>query len=35
MINILVVEDDKNLKKLMTTCLKKNNYETFEANNGE
>lgn len=35
MFNILVVEDDKNLKKLMTTCLKKNNYETFEANNGE
>lgn len=35
MFNILVVEDDKNLKKLMTTCLKKNNYATFEANNGE
>ena len=35
MFNILLVEDDKNLKKLMTTCLKKNNYETFEANNGE
>ena len=35
MFNILVLEDDKNLKKLMTTCLKKNNYETFEANNGE
>lgn len=35
MFNILVVEDDKNLKKLMVTCLKKNNYETFEASNGE
>ena len=35
MFNILVVEDDKNLKKLMTTCLKRNSYETFEANNGE
>lgn len=35
MFNILVVEDDKNLKKLMITCLKKSNYQTFEANNGE
>lgn len=34
MFNILVVEDDKNLKKLMITYLKKNNYNTFEANNG-
>ena len=29
-----VVEDDKNLKKLMVTYLKKNNYTTFEARNG-
>lgn len=35
MFNILVVEDDKNLRKLITTCLKKNNYTPFEANNGE
>ena len=34
MFNILVVEDDKNLKKLMVTYLKKNNYTTFEARNG-
>lgn len=35
MFNILVVEDDKNLRKLITTCLKKNNYTPFEANDGE
>ena len=34
MFNILVVEDDKNLKKLMVTYLKRNNYSTFEASNG-
>ena len=34
MFNVLVVEDDKNLKKLMETYLKKNNYTTFEARNG-
>ena len=34
MFNVLVVEDDKNLKKLMVTYLKKNNYTTFEAKNG-
>lgn len=34
MFNVLVVEDDKNLKKLMVTYLKKNNYTTFEARNG-
>lgn len=34
MFNVLVVEDDKNLKKLMTTYLKKNDYTVFEANNG-
>lgn len=35
MFKILVVEDDKNLRKLMVTCLKKNEYITFEATNGE
>lgn len=35
MFNVLVVEDDKNLKKLIVTYLMKNNYTTFEANNGE
>ena len=35
MFNVLVVEDDKNLRKLISTCLKKNNYTTFEANDGE
>lgn len=34
MFNILVVEDDKNLRKLMTTYLKKNDYNVFEAFNG-
>ncbi len=34
MFNILVVEDDKNLRKLVTTCLKRENYQTFEATNG-
>lgn len=35
MFKILVVEDNKNLRKLMVTYLKKNNYETLEAENGE
>ena len=35
MFSILIVEDNKNLRKLMTTYLKKNNYETLEAENGE
>ena len=35
MFNILVVEDDKNLRELITTCLKKNNYTPFKANDGE
>ncbi len=35
MFNILVVEDNKNLRKLMVTYLKRNNYETLEAENGE
>lgn len=34
MFNILVVEDDKNLRKLIITCLKKENYQTYEASNG-
>lgn len=34
MFNILVVEDDKNLRKLIVTCLKKNNYNTYESMNG-
>ena len=34
MFNILVLEDDKNLKKLITTCLKRENYQTYEATNG-
>lgn len=34
MFNILVVEDDKNLRKLITTCLMKNNYNAFQASNG-
>lgn len=35
MFEILVVEDNKNLRKLMVTYLKKNNYETLEAEDGE
>ncbi len=35
MFNILVVEDDKNLRKLITTYLQKNKYNTYEATNGE
>lgn len=35
MFKILVVEDNKNLRKLMTTYLKNNNYETLEAEDGE
>ena len=35
MFNILVVEDDKNLRKLIVTYLMKNKYNTFEATNGE
>lgn len=34
MFNILVVEDDKNLRKLIVTCLKREKYNTFEATNG-
>lgn len=34
MFKILVVEDNKNLRKLMTTYLKRSNYETYEAEDG-
>lgn len=35
MFNILVVEDDKNLRRLITTYLQRNKYNTYEATNGE
>lgn len=35
MFNVLVVEDDKNLRKLVVTCLKKKNYNVLEVENGE
>lgn len=35
MFNILVVEDDKNLRKLIKTYLQKSKYNTYEATNGE
>ena len=35
MFNILVVEADKNLRKLITTYLQRNKYNTYEATNGE
>jgi len=35
MFKILVVEDDKNLRKLIVTCLEKSNYTVFEARNGK
>ena len=35
MFKILVVEDNKNLRKLMVTYLKENNYETLEAEDGK
>ena len=35
MFNILVVEDDKNLRKLITTYLQRYKYNTYEATNGE
>lgn len=34
MLNILVVEDDKNLRKLMTAVLLKNNYNVLTAEDG-
>ena len=35
MFKVLVVEDNKNLRKLMVTYLKENNYETLEAEDGQ
>ena len=35
MFRILVVEDYKNLKKLIVTYLKRNSYIPYEASNGE
>lgn len=35
MINILIVEDDKNLRRLMEVFLKNNGFEVFIAENGE
>lgn len=35
MFKILVVEDDKNLRKLIVTCLTKSNYTVFESRNGQ
>ena len=35
MFKILIVEDNKNFRKLMTTYLKKSNYETLEAEDGK
>lgn len=34
MFKVLVVEDDKNLRRLITTYLKRNGYETYEATTG-
>ena len=35
MFNMLIVEDDKNLRKLVVTYLKKNNYNTYESIDGK
>ena len=35
MFNILVVEDDKNTRKLLTTILSNHGYNTLSATNGE
>ncbi len=35
MFNVLIVEDDKNTRKLMTVFLKKNNFNPFSAENGQ
>ena len=34
MFNILIVEDDKNSRKLMSVILKNNNFNPFTAENG-
>jgi len=34
MVNILVVEDDKNLQKLMAAVLEQNDYHVLRANDG-
>ena len=34
MFNILLVEDDNNLRRLMATVLKRNRYNVFQAENG-
>lgn len=35
MFNILIVEDDKNLRKLIKTYLQRSKYNTYEATDGE
>lgn len=35
MINLLIVEDDKSLRRLMEVFLKKNGFQVFSAENGE
>ena len=35
MFNILIVEDDKNLRRLIGTVLKQNGFNVFSANDGE
>ena len=35
MFNILVIEDNKNMRKLICATLKRNGYSTFEAEDGE
>ena len=35
MFNILVIEDNKNMRKLICASLKQNGYSTFEAEDGE
>ena len=34
MVNILIVEDDKNIRKLMQTVLRQNGYDTLCASDG-
>ena len=35
MFNILVVEDDENLRKLMTAVLRRNRYNVLQAGDGK